>query len=50
MHYRKTGKSKSIATENNYQLYSGYEPTGVEKNHESEGPYRTVEPRFNRSY
>lgn len=33
MHDRKTGKRKSIANENDYQLYLSYEPTGVENNH-----------------
>lgn len=33
MHDRKSRKRKSIATENDYQLYLGYETTGVEKKH-----------------
>lgn len=33
MHDRKAWKRKSIETENDYQLYLGYETTGVEKKH-----------------
>lgn len=31
MHDRKAGQRKFIAAENDYQLYLGYETTGVEK-------------------